>query len=144
MMVSENVPCLVCGVGAQESAAEMVNRKLPKPVGVPLSRPLVAIEIPAGKMPDADQRIGKMPPADISWSLYGEFCVPLGNGLVDVIENAGQVIVMLNTCEVLVLVESVTVTVKLKVPADVGVPDKLPADESARPAGNVPAVTAHV
>ena len=39
---------------------------------------------------------------------------------------------------------SVTVTVKEKFPAAVGVPLKTPAEESVTPAGSAPPVTAHV
>ena len=40
--------------------------------------------------------------------------------------------------------ESVTVTVKLEVPAAVGVPEITPAPLNVRPAGSVPDVTAQV
>jgi hypothetical protein len=39
---------------------------------------------------------------------------------------------------------SVAVTVKVKVPAIVGVPDSMPSGESVRPPGKVPVVTAQV
>ena len=42
------------------------------------------------------------------------------------------------------LAESVAVTVKVEVPAAVGVPEITPAVDSDNPAGRLPVVTAHV
>ena len=39
---------------------------------------------------------------------------------------------------------SVTLTVKLKVPAEVGLPDSWPEEERLKPVGSEPALTLHV
>ena len=57
--------------------------------------------------------------------------------------NGAAAIVMLNDCVAVCAVgevESVTLAVKLKEPAVVGVPEIVPAAESDRPAGKAPEV----
>ena len=65
-------------------------------------------------------------------------------GLLNVIVCAAALMVSATTCDAAGFTPLVAVTVKLDVPAAVGVPVSAPPGASERPAGNVPAVTAKV
>jgi hypothetical protein len=61
-----------------------------------------------------------------------------------VIGGHAPTIVIMNDCEPVQVLPSVAVTVNWKVLATVGVPESTPADDSVRPSGKEPAVTAKV
>ena len=71
------------------------------------------------------------------------------------VPEARLVVVMLSCVEAIVIVNaadllcaglplSVTVVVKLKVPADVGLPEIVPACDNVRPAGRLPVAILHL
>ena len=67
---------------------------------------------------------------------YGVFTVPGGSDVVPTV-SAGPLTVMLSDCVAVALAASVTWTVKVEVPAAVGVPEML-APLSESPAGSEP------
>jgi hypothetical protein len=66
----------------------------------------------------------------------------LGSDAVVTLSAAGATI-RLSAFVAVVLAESLTCTVKLELPAVVGVPARIPAALRERPAGKVPALTDH-
>ena len=70
--------------------------------------------------------------------------MPEGSGLAVVMEKNGAVIVSENAFEAEDWRESVAVTVKLKLPAVVGVPVMIPFEFRVNPAGSWPATTTQV
>ncbi len=76
------------------------------------------------------------PVADRDW-LKAVPKVPAVNEVV-VIESGAGLIVIESALVAVLATESVTFTVKLEVPAVVGVPEITPAELSVRPAGRVP------
>ena len=85
-----------------------------------------------------------MPPLAVKLALYGTPTRPVVVATHETVNGAGA---MTNPQPLVVAVapeESVTLTVKLKVPAAVGVPHRMPAVESVKPAGNVPLKSAYV
>src|SRR3972149_5178524 len=110
-------------------------------VGVPLITPVDVLRLnPAGRLPVAIlQTYGVLPPAATSVCVYDRLTVPSDRDAV-VIERA-EYIVMEKTWVAVAPLLSVTCTVKLLVPAAVGVPLIAPVEllrES--PAGSVPTV----
>ena len=71
--------------------------------------------------------------------------MPLGSVVVVIVGGVGAAaIVMRNARVALRLFASVTLAVKSKFPADVGVPERLPFGFRFTPPGSAPAETAHV
>ena len=111
-------------------------------VGVPERRPAVVNVMPVGKVPVTPKVNGAVPPLAVRIWLYpGWFTVQSGN-VVGLIVRLKTETVML--CDALAPNESVAVTVKVKLPAAVGVPDSTPVLLSVRPVGSVPLVAASV
>jgi len=121
---------------------------VPAVVGVPEICPLVPFTLsPPGNAPTVTlQLTGAVPPLEASVELYARFTSPAGSVAV-VTVSTGALMVMLNAF-VLVsggLPESVTFTVKLEVPAVVGVPVIAPVLAlRLNPAGKAPLVILHV
>ena len=117
---------------------------MPTTVGVPLATPAAESVTPAGKVPAVtDQLYGAMPPLGASvvekgvlTMAFGRFCVPTLRVVAFTVSE--------NCWLTLCAEASVTFTVKLDVPMAVGVPLRTPAEESAMPAGRVPAETENV
>jgi len=88
-----------------------------------------------------------VPPVAARDWLYAELTMPPGKVAVETARGAGRVAAVMSMESALVAVaaaESVTRTVKLDVPAAVGVPLITPAALRVSPAGRVPIATAHV
>ncbi len=110
-------------------------------VGVPLIAPVDAFSIKPGGSPPAltDQLLyGGVPPLAVKVAEYGVPTMP--DGGFPVMVSCGAAIVMENGCGVEVAPRlSFTVTLKLNLPAVVGVPPITPLDgSSARPPGSAP------
>ena len=124
--------------------------KVPDVVGVPLICPLDALRLnPVGRVPELrDHVYGVVPPVACTVTgPYAEFWVPLATEVV-VIDNGGTAgeITMLSPCDAVCggELESFTCTVKLNVPAAVGVPPICPSDEvRLSPEGKDPELTDH-
>lgn len=142
-MVKLNGTVVVWCVGAQESVAVTLIVKVPVPVGVPESKPLVERLRPAGT-PVAVQVTLPVPPEFANWNEDAEFCVACGKGLVLVIARGTHDTVTLRACVAVPAMLSVTLATKLKVPVAVGVPDKTPALLNDVPGGTVPERTENV
>jgi hypothetical protein len=78
-----------------------------------------------------------VPPVAANVWLYAVPTVPADSGLAVEIERAAGLIVTENTF--VAVPPPVAWTVKLEVPAAVGVPPRTPAADRLRPAGSVPA-----
>ena len=121
-----------------------VNVNAPGAVGVPPSEPADAFSvIPPGSVPvEIDQVNVPFPPAATSGWLYAVPTVPLSSVAVVMVNAA--VTVMVNDAVVVRPAASAAWSVKLNVPAAVGVPVRLPAAElSVSPVGNEPVETDH-
>ena len=117
-----------------------VKLDVPAVVGVPLKTPAEDSVSPAGSVPEVtDQLYGGVPPVAASVWLYALPTVPAGSGLTVVIDSAAGSTVTANAF--VAVPPPVTCTVKLDVPAALGVPLKTPAEDSVNPAGSVPEVT---
>ena len=85
-----------------------------------------------------------MPPLAVKLELYGTPTWPVVAATQATVNGAGA---MTSPHALVVAVapdESVTLTVKLNVPAAVGVPLSTPAADKVNPAGNVPVASAYV
>ena len=131
-------------VGDSESVTCTVKFVVPEAVGVPLMTPVEALMArPAGSEPtEIDHVYGVVPPVAVRVCEYATPCWPLGKE-VELIESAGAA----TSIERLVVLEaagdpeSVTLTMKLTLPAVVGVPLIRPVDAlRVRPAGRLPAM----
>ena len=113
-----------------------VKLDVPAVVGVPVITPPTSILKPAGKLPpEMSQVIGAVPVA-ASVALYDTPTLPFGNEVV-VITGGTALMIMLSTLESL-LATFVALTVKLDVPAAVGVPVITPPTSILKPAGKLP------
>src|SRR5215468_8371412 len=123
----------------------MVNEKSFSMVGVPDSSPAVDSVKPLGREPVVTANVyGDVPPLPVSVSLYVVPMVPPGSVVGLTVIAAGQTRTVYARAPVHTPVLSVAVTVKLKLPSALGVPDRAPAVESVRPVGSDPEVTANV
>ncbi len=84
---------------------------------------------------------GSVPPIVPMAALYGIPTMPLGSAVV-VMNTVLTAIVRACVAVCLGVEESVTVAVKVKLPAPDGVPLRIPVLLKAKPGGNVPLVTA--
>jgi predicted RecA/RadA family phage recombinase len=120
-----------------------VKLEVPAEVGVPLIAPLAASDKPAGSDPTVvDHVFPPDPPLAARVCEYAAPTVPLGSDEV-VTVNCGGAMVMLRACDAVAFELSFTWTVKLEVPAVVGVPLIAPLAASDSPAGSEPVVVDH-
>jgi len=127
------------------SATRTVKLYVPAVVGVPVIAPALESASPGGRVPDVIVQVyGETPPLAVSVCEYVPLVNPDTRGEDVVIVSGGGLIVRLKVWVATLEAESVTRTVKLYVPAPVGVPVIAPALESASPAGRAPDEIAHV
>ena len=125
------------------SVTSMVKVNVPASVGVPDSTPVSEPRpIPAGRLPLlTDQVYGPVPPLAVSVAEYAEFTSPDGGAAKF---SAGPAMMV----SVVALVSAwplASVTLMVKVPAAVGVPEMAPVEGfRVRPAGRVPVATEKV
>jgi hypothetical protein len=119
----------VCGVPAVESATRTVKEKAPLVVGVPDNAPPGESVRPLGRAPALmDHVYGAFPALAVKVWLYDWPCVAGDHALGVVIASPGTTVsvkAFVAVCGV-PAVESVTRTVKEKLPVAVGVPDNTP------------------
>jgi len=144
------VPLNGAPVPVLESTAFTVKPKLPAVVGVPVIAPVALFSArPAGSAPaEMEYVYGDVPPeavADCAYATPAVAAVSTDGEMLTVGAFTANVYgrAPVNGAPVPVD-ESVAVTVKLKLPAAVGVPDSRPAVDSVTPAGSVPDVIAYV
>jgi len=139
MMVST---ALTFCAGLPESVTFTVTIELPAIVGVPLTTHPVR-ERPLGNVPVMEQVYGELPPLAVIVALYATPTVPFGSVLVRFSGLGAITIVSFALTLCVGVLESVTFTVTVELPAVVGVPlTEQPA--RLRPAGSVPAVMEQV
>jgi hypothetical protein len=127
------------------SVTRTVKLLVPPVVGVPLITPVAVFNVsPAGRLPTVTAHVyGVLPPVAASVWLYARFTVPSASAVV--VTDSTAYTVMDSACVTNAPFASVTDTVKLLVPARVGVPLITPVLLlSPSPAGRLPTVTAHV
>ena len=83
-----------------------------------------------------------MPPLAVKLALYGTPTCPVVVATQASVNGAGAITTPQPLVVAVALDESVTLTMKLKVPAAVGVPLRMPAADKVNPAGNVPLASA--
>ncbi len=137
-MLIDSVLVALRWVGLVESVTVIVTVLDPAVVGAPVIAPLEASMLrPAGR-PVADHVYGVVPPVAATVALYAVPTTPPGN---DVVVMDGGAMIVIERLAVAVrcvgLVESVTVTTAVLVPAIVGVPLIAPLEAlMVKPAGN--------
>jgi len=139
LIVMVTFPVLVCA-GLLESVTVTDAVKGPAAVGVPVTWPAELMESPAGR-PVAVKLYGVVPPEAVTVALYAVPTVPFGREVVVSTSPVGAIVMV--TFPVLVcagLLESVTVTDAVNVPAAVGVPVIWPLGLMDSPAGRPVAV----
>lgn len=135
----------VWAVGVVESVTFAVKLTEAAPVGVPEICPVDVFRVsPGGKTPVLMlQLYGVFPPVAAKVALYALPCCPLGKELVLMLTDAAAT-TTLSACvavSAVGFVESVTFTVKLKVPEALGVPEIAPLEAfKLRPVGREPEV----
>ena len=145
------VPMTICsGCDAErfaESVTLAVKFDVPAVVGVPVIVPVLESVRPAGSDPALmDHVYGVVPPeAPRVCCGYTVPAVPPGSDVVVMVGGVGAgLITICSGCVLDKFAESVTLTVKLDVPAVVGVPVIVPVLDNVRPAGRDPALMVHV
>ena len=132
---------------AVPSTALTVNVYAPAVVGLPVIAPVDELRFsPDGRFPEITDHVAPETLAS-RLAVYGSFTVPEGRLVVVIVIVAGGValMVMVNCFDALSWPASVAVTVKVAVPAVVGVPEIVPVvGLSVRPDGRVPDDTCHV
>ena len=124
-----------------EFSAFTVKLEVPAAVGVPVIVPLVFRVNPAGSVPlEMLHVMGVVPVAARVW-LYAVPTVPFGSVVVVI---AGSATTVIESAFVTDPAEFSAFTVKLAVPAVVGVPVIVPFVFRVSPAGSVPLETLHV
>jgi hypothetical protein len=123
-----------------ESVTRTVKFEVPAVVGVPEIVPVEPpSDSPAGSEPDTtDQLYGVTPPVAASVWLYATPIWPFGTLVVVITRSGGIVIDKALVAVSAGVCESVTRTVKLEVPAVVGVPEITPPALKLSPAGRLP------
>lgn len=130
-----------------ESVALTVKLNVPDAVGVPVIAPLLARVKPAGSAPAlTDHEYGGVPPVALRFCCgYAVPAVPDGSDVVVTVGGVGAgLMTICRGCVPDRFAESVALTVKLYVPAVVGVPVSAPVLASVKPGGNAPTLTDHV
>ena len=87
-----------------------------------------------------ENKSGSVPPTVLMAALYGVPTMPLGSAVV-VMNKVSTAIVKDCVAVCAGVEESVTVAVKVKLPAPEGVPLRIPVVLNAKPGGRVPLVT---
>jgi hypothetical protein len=130
-------------VADAESVTLTVKLLVPAAVGVPEIVPFAASVNPAGNVPLASDHVyGGVPPEAAKLWVYAAPTVP--GASVDVVTLTGVPATVIESAAVaLFKVRSVTRTVKLLVPAAVGVPEIVPVRPRLSPAGSVPLARVH-
>ena len=145
LMVRLTGPVMV-STGLEVSVTFTVRLTVPATVGVPLTRQLAPRVRPVGRAPEVMvHEYGEVPPVTPMVELYGVPTVPAGSAPVLILSPAGLMIS--ETGPVVVstgLLLSVAFTVRLTIPAAVGVPDTTHPAPRDKPAGRVPEVTVQV
>jgi hypothetical protein len=113
--------------GALESVTRTVKDTVPDAVGVPLITPPLLTLNPAGKdPPESDQLYGVLPPVAAKVAEYALLTVPPGRDVVVIatggVTTAATAMLRFAVAVFAGALESATRTVKLDVPAAVGVP----------------------
>ena len=140
--------CLVaicCGV--PESVACAVKLDMPAVVGVPVIAPVAAFKVrPAGKVPTEIAHVtAGVPPLDCSVALYTELTAPVASELLVITSCWTMVRLSAFVTFCWGVPESAAWTVKLDVPAVVGVPEITPVLAlRVSPAGSEPTETVQV
>lgn len=125
------------------SVAVTLNVNDPAVVGEPEIAPAAERVSPSGRLPLVSvYEYGAMPPPAMSVCEYEVPMPPFGKD-VGVIVIVGQLIVSVKFLKPVQPLASVAVTVTLKPPTSVGIPERAPLEESNRPAGSDPFVTAN-
>ena len=110
--------------------------------GVPLNTPVAGTKVtPVGRLPDME-RLGAGEPLAVTVKVPAALTVKLV--LLALVMAGASLIVMLKSCVALGNMPLVAVTVPVKVPRVVGVPERTPADVNVSPVGNEPDVTEKV
>jgi hypothetical protein len=129
----------------------MVTLAFPLAVGVPEITPAGESDNPAGKLPAlTDHAYPGVPPLAVSVMEYGNPTCAVASAPVITVRPAPAVTAgetarfIASVCVCAGDPLSDTVTVKFAFPFVAGVPEIMPALEIVRPAGRLPAVTAHV
>jgi hypothetical protein len=123
----------------------MVKVEVPAASGVPESVPLAGFKVSQmGRVPvEADQVKGGVPPVTDSVCKYGTLITAVLN-CVWSIDN-GKITAIVYFCVANIEFAPVTLMVKVKAPAAVGVPEIIPVDvPNPSPSGRVPLSTVHV
>ncbi len=126
------------------SVAVIVDVNMPAVVGVPEMVPLMVSDIPGASSPAVMLKVyGACPPLAVMILLYATPSVPFGRGGGERVMGgqAGSLITLVYACNPVQPLASVAVTVKVNVPATLGVPDMSPLLESDIPGASSPAVT---
>ena len=127
----------------EESLSCTVKLLRPGVVGVPVMAPAAESAMPPGNAPDeTDHWYPPVPPVATRFCEYAVPTIPSGSDGVAIV-NAADAIFMLSALIAVPLEASLTSTVKLTRPGDTGVPEIVPAAESAKPPGSDPAVRLH-
>ena len=138
--VSENRLEALCCVGLVLSVTATLNVNVPTAPGVPVMAPVLERVSPDGRLV-ADQLSGAFPPVAANVVLYAVFVTPPGKELVVIVNAAAMVN---ESCLVAVwgvgMAESVAVTVTVKGPLTVGVPEIVPFELMVRPDGRLVAI----
>ncbi len=129
---------LFCGVALSAACTVKVDPTTAV-VGVPLSTPAVDNVKPPGSVPAVTAQVTvPVPPMAVNVrGEYGNATAPFGRGDAVVIERLTVSENALDAVCGVGVALSVTCTVKLNVPAVVGVPLMTPAADNVRPAGKV-------
>ena len=99
---------------------------------------------PVGRFPLANDHVIGAVPVAASCALYAVPVLPLGKVVVVIVGFTAEVVIAMDSALVSLPALLVAFTVKLEVPAEVGVPDITPAVERLNPAGRLPLANDHV
>ena len=126
------------------SAAVTVKENVSATVGVPLSTPDAESVRPSGNVPDVTENVyGDVPPLAVTILLYGVQTIPSASVLGATITGGHDIVIAYDMLPVQPFA-SVAVMVKELDPSAVGVPAKVPPEESVKPVGKLPLATAYV
>src|SRR5437660_2128996 len=139
------LPLIVVFCGGNEESCSWIVTGVPvvlTVVGVPLKTPAELIPIPCDSEPETTlQVVFPRPPVELRLSEYAVQTTPSNSDALVITSGAPMRIVSVWLVVAGVVAESVTCTVKLKLPEVSGVPEMIPvAGSSVRPPGRDPAV----
>ena len=123
-----------------------MNVNVPAAVGVPVTVPLPPNVRPAGNEPaEMDHVYGAVPPVTVRFcGAYAAPTVPDESAVAVIVGTDAAAMTICSGCVPERFAASVTFTVKLEVPAVVGVPEIVPLLASVKPVGSDPALIDHV